>query len=84
MVQAQRRLGLRVEQVTPALAERYGLAIEEGVLVTGVARGTGLGLTIVNHILAAHGGKLEVRSQPGRGSTFTAWIPAAQADRAAG
>jgi serine protease Do len=40
VVQAQRRLGLRVEQVTPALAERYGLAIEEGVLVTGVARGS--------------------------------------------
>ena len=39
IVQAQRRLGLRVEQVTPALAEKYGLAIEEGVLVTGVARG---------------------------------------------
>lgn len=38
-------------------------------------RGTGLGLAIVNHIVTAHHGKMEVRSQPGRGSTFTIWIP---------
>jgi signal transduction histidine kinase len=38
-------------------------------------RGVGLGLAIANHIVAAHGGKLEVQSRPGQGSTFTVWIP---------
>ncbi|TWT40311.1 Alkaline phosphatase synthesis sensor protein PhoR [Phycisphaerae bacterium RAS1] len=38
-------------------------------------RGTGLGLTIVNHIVTAHGGKLEVQSREGAGSAFTVWLP---------
>jgi signal transduction histidine kinase len=38
-------------------------------------RGTGLGLAIANHIVTAHHGKVEVASRPGKGSTFTVWIP---------
>jgi two-component system phosphate regulon sensor histidine kinase PhoR len=33
--------------------------------------GTGLGLSIVKHIVEAHKGKVEARSELGRGSTFT-------------
>lgn len=33
--------------------------------------GTGLGLTLVAHTMAAHGGRVTVESEPGRGSTFT-------------
>lgn len=37
--------------------------------------GTGLGLAIVKHIALAHGGRVEVRSEEGRGSTFTIGLP---------
>ena len=42
------------------------------------ARGTGLGLAMVHHIVSAHGGKVHVDSRPGAGSTFTFLLPAAR------
>ena len=37
--------------------------------------GTGLGLMIVSHIAKSHGGRIEVFSQPGEGSTFSLILP---------
>jgi len=37
--------------------------------------GTGLGLAIVKHVLARHDGNLDIRSKPGKGSTFTCRFP---------
>jgi heavy metal sensor kinase len=37
--------------------------------------GTGLGLAICQHIAEIHGGKIEVKSQVGAGSTFSVWLP---------
>jgi signal transduction histidine kinase len=45
-------------------------------------RGSGLGLSLVRHILEAHGGSVELVSAPGKGSTFTLVFPARQEEPA--
>jgi len=40
--------------------------------------GSGLGLAIVKHALQRHGGRMDVASVEGKGSTFTCHFPASR------
>ena len=57
----------------PRLAERFYRVDGHRSRENG---GTGLGLAIVKHIIHRHRGRLQVESQPGKGSTFSIFLPA--------
>jgi two-component system phosphate regulon sensor histidine kinase PhoR len=56
-------------QHLPRLTERFYRVDRSRSRETG---GTGLGLAIVKHVLNRHQARLEIASEPGRGSTFSA------------
>jgi PAS domain S-box-containing protein len=45
----------------------------------GPGEGTGMGLSVVDGIVASHGGVVTVESRPGIGSTFHTWFPRVEA-----
>ncbi|MEU9238896.1 HAMP domain-containing sensor histidine kinase [Streptomyces shenzhenensis] len=59
----------------PHVFERFWRAEKSRSRRTG---GSGLGLPIVRHLLAAHGGTAEARSETGKGAEFILRLPAAQ------
>jgi signal transduction histidine kinase len=83
--QADRRLTLRVESAAGSAEVRVtdnGPGIEAEKLdqifqpfVSTKGKGMGLGLAICREIVEGHGGRLEVESTPGLGSTFIVRLP---------
>lgn len=66
-----RGIGIAVEDLD-RIFERFYRSDRARSRATG---GTGLGLAIVKHIATNHGGRVDVTSVPGEGSTFTLRLP---------
>jgi signal transduction histidine kinase len=73
-------MSLWVEDNGPGIpAEEHGRIFERfyrrGSELRRETQGIGIGLAIVQHIVKTHGGRVAVRSAPGRGSRFTMELP---------
>ncbi|MCK6425423.1 MAG: phosphate regulon sensor histidine kinase PhoR [Burkholderiaceae bacterium] len=74
-----RDTGVGIErQHLPRLTERFYRVDGSRSRETG---GTGLGLSIVKHVVQRHSARLEIESEPGRGSVFRIVFPAARLRR---
>ncbi len=69
---ADRGIGIADEHL-PYIFDRFYRADHA---LASVSDGSGLGLFIASALARAHGGTIDVRSEPGRGSTFTLSLPA--------
>jgi signal transduction histidine kinase len=62
--------------IAPEVRARLGeaFALNSGVVGKTYVTGTGLGVAICKGLVAAHGGTIEIDSEPGRGTRFTATL----------
>jgi PAS domain S-box-containing protein len=58
-----------------ALKEVFTRHFQEGTQSLGNFKGLGIGLSLVQEIVHAHGGKVHLESEPRRGTTFTVMLP---------
>jgi len=66
-----RGIGIAPGDQTRIFEKFYRISTPENQRIPG----TGLGLTLVDHIVKAHEGSIQVESTPGRGSVFSIHLP---------
>ena len=78
------RVGMKVGRHLELIVEDSGHGMEPEVLerifepyytTKEQGKGTGLGLSVIHGIIKNHGGDISVASQPGKGTTFTIYLP---------
>jgi two-component system, OmpR family, sensor kinase len=72
---ASRGVRIRIKDTGPGIRPELLPHLFERFVSEGATRGLGLGLYLAQRVAAAHGGKLEVESRLGVGSTFTLSLP---------
>lgn len=65
-----------IDEGTGIAPEALPHVFEPFYTTKGIGKGTGLGLPIAARIVDAHRGRIDVDSEPGRGTTFTVRLPA--------
>jgi two-component system NtrC family sensor kinase len=71
-----RRLAIEIEDTGVGIpTEDMSKVFEPFFTTKEVGKGTGLGLAVCYGIITDHGGRLSVRSNVGKGSTFTIFLP---------
>ncbi len=76
-------VGIRILDTGCGMSEDVRKRIFEPFFTTKpVGKGTGLGLSIVFRIIEEHGGRIDVRSAPGKGSEFVIHLPLRQKQHA--
>ncbi len=77
-------IGVRVRDSGMGMtAEQLGRIFERFYRAdtTGQIPGTGLGMSLVKEILQIHGGEVEIKSELGKGTEVTLWLPETQGSR---
>jgi PAS domain S-box-containing protein len=77
MIENSDYLVLKVSDTGVGIGREYQKHIFDPFFTTkSKENGTGLGLSMVYNIIKSHGGYIDLYSEPGRGTTFTVYLPA--------
>jgi signal transduction histidine kinase len=73
----QAGVAIQVEDTGMGIAPDVMQKIFDPFFTTKTREGTGLGLSVSQMLMARQGGRISVGSEPGKGTTFTVWLPEA-------